>query len=73
MITHGIDEFMDDLRRTWCGIDLAPNDPRPADNESVDCITCLVHEARRSANRNGDVFGRVVSVNPDGSFVIEVT
>jgi hypothetical protein len=72
MTVHGIDEFMDDLRRTWCGINLAPGDPRPADNASVDCMTCLVHVARRSTNRNGDIIGRVVSVNSDGSVVMEI-
>lgn len=71
MITHGIDEFMDDFRRTWCGVILAPNDPRPADDEPVDCISCLVQHARRDA-RNSVVFGRIVSINSDGSAVVEV-
>lgn len=46
MITHGVDEFMDDLRRTWCGINLEPMDPRPADDAVVDCMSCLVEKAR---------------------------
>ena len=70
-MTHGIDEFMDDFRRTWCGINLAPNDPRPDDGEPVDCMTCLVLRARRDA-RNPAVVGRIVSINPDGSAVMEV-
>lgn len=70
MITHGVDEFMDDLRRTWCGINLAPMLPRPADDAIVDCMTCLVREARRRTVT--DVVGRVASINSDGTAVIEV-
>jgi hypothetical protein len=69
VIVHGIDEFMDDLRRTWCGINLAPMDPRQADDAIVDCMTCLVrHASRRGAT---DVVGVVVSTNPDGTAVVE--
>jgi len=57
MITHRVHEFMDDLRRTWCGIDLEPGDPRPADDAVVDCMSCLVAEARLSAGLEND--GRV--------------
>jgi hypothetical protein len=73
VITHGIDEFRDThfvLRRTWCGIDLAPSDPRPSDNEPVDCMTCLVLRARRDAWNQAVV--RVLSINSDGSVVMEV-
>lgn len=70
-MTHGVDEFMDDFRRTWCGINLTPSDSRPADGEPVDCMTCLVLHARRDA-RNPVTVGRIVSINSDGSAVVEI-
>ena len=73
MITHGVDEFMDDLRRTWCGINLEPMDPRPADDAVVDCMSCLVAEARRCLfDTNKNMIGRVISVHPDGAVTIEI-
>lgn len=71
MTVHGIDEFMDDLRRTWCGIDLAPMDPRPTDDAMVNCMTCIVREARRQTAT--DIVGHVVSVNPDGTVTLDET
>lgn len=64
MITHGIDEFMDDMRRTWCGIDLAPMVPRSTDDAVVDCMTCLVREARRRTVTD-------VVIGPDGTIDLE--
>lgn len=61
MITHGIDEFMDDLRRTWCGINFEPMDPRPADDAVVDCMSCLVQRARSIT----------ITLHSDGSVTVE--
>lgn len=73
MITHGIHELMDDLRMTWCGIKLAPEDPRPKDDDPIDCMTCLIRRVRTEAWF--DVWRKpndgVTSVNPDGSFNID--
>jgi hypothetical protein len=63
VIVHGIDEFMDDLRRTWCGIDLAPMYPRQANDAIVDCMTCLVRGAGRTN----------IVINPDGTYTMTDT
>lgn len=67
MITHGVVEFMDDLRRTWCGIDLAPGDPRPADGAIVDCMSCLVQKTR---GERPVVIGREITMNDDGTMTV---
>lgn len=54
MITHGVYEFMDDLRRTWCGINLEPMDLRPADEAVVDCMSCLVAKIRHAVEPLAD-------------------
>lgn len=73
MIMHDLSEYVDSKGRLRgrCGAIIDPNDTRQPDR-IVDCMTCLVYEARETANRNGDIIGRVVSVNSDDSVVIEI-
>lgn len=63
MITHGVDVFMDDLRRTWCRMDLEPHYPEPTDDAVIDCMSCLVQKAR---DESIDVIGRVIALSKDG-------
>ena len=73
MITHDICEYVDGrgLFRGRCGAVVNPDDVYRPDR-IVDCMTCLVREARRSANRNGDIIGSVISINRDGTVVIDL-
>lgn len=74
MTTHEVSLYVDGKGRLRgrCGAIVDPNDTGQPDR-TVDCMTCLVHEARRTANQNGDIVGRVVSINPDGTANIETT
>ena len=73
MITHGLNKYIDGngRLRAWCGSDAA--DSKLLERGDIDCMSCLVIEARQSASdRNGDIIGRVITVSLDGTVTFEM-